>query len=125
MKKLLRLTAITGLIIFALKSQAQIDTLQYLKETFEAKKADYIGKPFSHLLSKMAQMQPQNFLAWPNMGNKNITREVLFMFSNQRNAITMSIKIPPPYKERILKCMKRKTVSFSRQMRKHFTEIKL
>ncbi len=35
-----------------------LDTLGYLK-TFEANKAEYIGKNFSYLLSKMKKLQPQ------------------------------------------------------------------
>ncbi|MEZ7498446.1 hypothetical protein QO200_06810 [Flavobacterium sp. Arc3] len=47
------------LFFFSVQTKAQTvsDTLQYLKTNFELKKANYIGKPFSRLLTDL-KIQP-------------------------------------------------------------------
>ncbi|MEJ5104162.1 hypothetical protein [Chryseobacterium sp. MYb328] len=71
MKKVFKLTSLFALFLFYTKSNAQLDTLNYLK-AFEANKAQYIGKPFSGLLNDMTKIQPKAM--WHNgpFNNKNI-----------------------------------------------------
>ncbi|WP_146940569.1 hypothetical protein [Chryseobacterium hagamense] len=83
-----------ALLLF-IKSKAQLDTLNYLKQ-FEANKANYIGQPFSKLLQDMTQIQPKT--AWPfsKFNNKNITYKTIFNFCDYdysfHNVINMSIE---------------------------------
>lgn len=56
MKKLITIIFFTSLVNGA---TAQLDTLAYLK-TFEQQKAQYIGQPFSVLLTAMGQVQPKS-----------------------------------------------------------------
>lgn len=54
-----KLTTIFLFALLANKAAAQpMDTLAYLK-TFEQQKAQYIGQPFSVLLTAMGQVQPK------------------------------------------------------------------
>ncbi|WP_294269865.1 hypothetical protein [uncultured Chryseobacterium sp.] len=65
MKKIITLFILT---VGICKINAQLDTLNYLKQ-FELNKANYIGQPFSKLLNEMTQIQPKT--AWAaSMGKK-------------------------------------------------------
>ncbi len=81
MKKICKITVVLLLFILSIKIHAQqIDTLQYLKETFEAKKADYIGKPFSCILNKMDKIYPQSVFSMPSVYNITLTEVTKFYF---------------------------------------------
>ncbi|MFC7349007.1 hypothetical protein ACFQO9_20020, partial [Chryseobacterium zhengzhouense] len=91
------LIKITFLITFccAIKINAQLDTLQYLKTNFEIQKSEYIGKPFSYLLNKMTQLQPKT--NWSNQGKDlGKTYSTNFKFCDMdysfSNAVTLSIE---------------------------------
>ena len=66
MKKLI---TILFFAIMAKSAAAQIDTLAYLK-TFEQQKAQYIGQPFSVLLTAMGQIQPKTVWGGRNIRHK-------------------------------------------------------
>ena len=76
------------------RANAQLDTLNYLKQ-FEANKAQYINQPFSYLLGQMTQIQPKT--VWPNtyIKNKNIVKSSIFNFCSKdysfKNAISLVI----------------------------------
>lgn len=63
------------LITFSCKANAQLDTLNYLKQ-FEANKAQYINQPFSKLLNEMTQLQPTS-----HWGESPITNNDCFCIS--------------------------------------------
>ena len=66
--------------MLSLKSHAQLDTLKYLRENFEDKKSEYIGKPFSYLLSKMTKIQPKT--CWAHgTNNRFIVPYSQFLFA--------------------------------------------
>lgn len=68
MKKIITLFLFTTLLNVV---KAQIsDTLQYVK-TFEQQKAQYIGQPFSVLLTALGQVQPKSVWEGRNFRNKN------------------------------------------------------
>lgn len=98
MKYILKTTIIFFLFI-SLKSFAQLDTLNYLKQ-FEINKASYIGQPFSKLLNEMTQIQPKSVWATSNFRNKNLTVFNRFKFCNIEqsyyNVITLSIEWETP-----------------------------
>ena len=78
------------------KSNAQLDTLNYLKTNFELQKAEYIGKPFSYLLSKMTQIQPQTVWSQGPLNNRNIRTTTDFRFATMNasfyNVINLTIE---------------------------------
>ncbi len=82
------------------KSNAQLDTLNYLKTNFEIQKSEYIGKPFSFLLSKMTQIQPKT--AWSLQSQKNMGKiyATSFLFCEMdysfHNAVTITIRWQEP-----------------------------
>ncbi|UOU97951.1 hypothetical protein MUU74_15830 [Chryseobacterium daecheongense] len=83
--------------------KATLDTLRYLK-TFETNKAEYIGKPFSYLLSKMTKIQPKTVWIVPNSNDSTVLQKSLFRFYDMNypimNETKMLItwKIGLPYK---------------------------
>lgn len=76
-------------------SKAQLDTLNYVKQ-FEINKANYIGKPFSKLLTDMAKIQPKTVWFVPQTNKKTKVKESLFNFCDMdfsfHNAITLYIE---------------------------------
>lgn len=79
-----------------LYAQTQTDVLNYAKQ-FETNKSEYIGKPFSYLLSKLsAQTQPKKVWFSPNPNNKNIVLTSTFSLNKKEddyvNAIRLYIK---------------------------------
>lgn len=58
---------------------AVLDTLSYLK-TFEDHKKEYIGRPFSVLLSKMVLIKPQTVWTVPGIHNNDILEKSVFRF---------------------------------------------
>ncbi len=99
MKNIVKILMISFLII-GVKSNAQLDTLNYLKTNFEIQKSEYIGKPFSFLLSKMSQIQPKT--VWSTQSQKDFGKIVgnRFKFCDMDysfyNAITLSIRWQEP-----------------------------
>lgn len=94
MKYLLKITIIISLI-FSMKSFAQLDTLNYVKQ-FEVNKANYIGQPFSKLLNEMTQIQPTTQFSYSPFNDKNNRNRTVFNFCNpnfefNRNIINMMI----------------------------------
>lgn len=84
--------------------KAQLDTLNYLK-TFEANKANYIGKPLSLLLDNMNQIQPETVWKTPLHGIRRFVSETVFSYNEKSpfvygNVIFLSIiwkeRIPYP-----------------------------
>ncbi|MFS4472885.1 hypothetical protein [Chryseobacterium sp. T20] len=61
---------------------AQLDTLNYLK-TFEANKANYIGKPLSFLLDNMIQIQPKTIWKVPLHGIRRYVSESVFSYKEK------------------------------------------
>ncbi|SHL87664.1 hypothetical protein SAMN05444360_105149 [Chryseobacterium carnipullorum] len=94
MKKIFKIIPLFILTLLSYKVNAQLDTLNYLKQ-FEANKAQYIGQPFSKLLQAMTQIQPKTIWADYNIENKTITKRSRFKFCEMdysfKNVITMNI----------------------------------
>lgn len=78
MKYILK-TVIIFSSFLSIKSFAQLDTLNYLKQ-FEVNKANYIGQPFSKILNEMTQIQPKAVWPSPNFANKNYNYHTTFSF---------------------------------------------
>ncbi|MCF2220159.1 hypothetical protein H9Q08_12690 [Chryseobacterium sp. PS-8] len=74
-------------LLFSFQSNAQLDTIKYLKQ-FEANKHDYIGKPFSKLLKKMS-LKPQVFTLGSN--EENCFYSSNFGFSNKNNLVSITV----------------------------------
>ena len=96
---------ILGFLIFTVFTcNAQIDTLNYLKQ-FEANKAQYIGKPFSTLLKDMTQIQPKFVFSHSSFQKKNDKIFTNFKFNSldiyKSSAIILSIdwQTPIPTKD--------------------------
>jgi len=93
MKNILKITFLLTLL-FSFQSKAQLDTLNYLKQ-FEINKVNYIGQPFSKLLSDMTQIQPKTVWNKPPHNNKTISLNTMFNFCNKNqsfyNTITLDI----------------------------------
>ncbi len=70
-----------GFVSLSHKVNAQLDTLNYLKQ-FEANKAQYINQPFSHLLNQIVLLQPKSHWADSNPKNKNSISATQFLFCN-------------------------------------------
>ena len=51
----IKVLLVLGFVSLSYKANAQLDTLNYLKQ-FEVNKAQYINQPFSYLLSQMTQI---------------------------------------------------------------------
>lgn len=94
MKNTLKLTVILSLL-FCIKINAQLDTLNYLKQ-FEANKANYIGQPLSKLLNDMTQIQPKTIWSLPIKNKRSMVRYTDFKFCDKEysfhNTITLSIE---------------------------------
>ena len=95
MKNTYKILLFLFLTVTCSKSNAQLDTLNYLKTNFEIQKSEYIGKPFSYLLSKMNQIQPKT--AWSQSGSwkkneRNSTDfRFTFMEASFHNVINLTI----------------------------------
>lgn len=93
MKNIFKLT-IVAFLLFCIKANAQLDTLNYMKQ-FEANKSNYIGFPLSKLLNDMTQIQPKTVWSNPPKNNKNIILETRFKFCEMNysfhNTITLHI----------------------------------
>src|SRR5688500_5617591 len=93
MKNIFKMTVVIFLL-FCIKTNAQLDTLNYLKQ-FETNKASYIGQPFSKLLNDMIQIQPKTVWNRPPRNNKNIILITRFKFCDMNysfnDVITLSI----------------------------------
>lgn len=98
MKNIIELVAVC-LFFCSIKTSAQLDTLNYVKQ-FEINKANYIGFPLSKLLNDMTQVQPKTIWSTPNFINKNFTNQSRLKFCNIEqsyyNAITLSIEWETP-----------------------------
>ncbi|KFF24320.1 hypothetical protein [Chryseobacterium vrystaatense] len=94
MKNICKIFSIVLLFLTSTKINAQLDTLNYLKQ-FEANKAQYVNKPFSFLLGQMTKIQPKTVWFVPVTSKKNVTKESIFNFCNIdysfHNAITLRI----------------------------------
>ncbi|MFC7348985.1 hypothetical protein ACFQO9_19885 [Chryseobacterium zhengzhouense] len=93
MKTLIKIAFLIS-FFYGIKANAQIDALQYLKTNFEIQKTEYIGKPFSYLLSKMTQIQPKT--NWSSQGKDlGKTYSTNFIFCDKEysfyNAVTLHI----------------------------------
>ncbi|SHL87638.1 hypothetical protein SAMN05444360_105148 [Chryseobacterium carnipullorum] len=90
MKKILKIIPLFILIIVSNRAYAQLDTLNYLKQ-FEANKAQYIGQPFSKLVSDMNQITPKT--VWPTFefNNKKNVEESMFKFCKKEHSFKNSI----------------------------------
>ena len=87
MKKLI---TILFFAIMAKSAAAQIDTLAYLK-TFEQQKAQYIGQPFSVLLTAMGQIQPKTVWGGRNIRHKTQIPYCTFYFVSPNNAFSSGV----------------------------------
>lgn len=94
MKNIIKLVAI-GLFFFSIKTNAQLDTLTYVKQ-FELNKVNYIGYPLSKLLNDMTQIQPTTIWPIPNFKNKhyNFSHDLKFCEKEYsfHNSITLFIE---------------------------------
>ncbi|MDR3023874.1 hypothetical protein [Chryseobacterium sp.] len=81
MKHILKIVIIFALS-FSSKMKAQLDTLNYLK-TFEANKANYIGKPLSFLLDNMMEIQPKTIWKVPLHGIRRYVSESVFSYNEK------------------------------------------
>ncbi|MEC5172344.1 hypothetical protein [Chryseobacterium nepalense] len=77
------------------KANAQIDTLNYVKQ-FEINKAQYINQPFSYLLSHMTQIQPKTNWSYQSQKDLGKSYATAFKFCDMdysfHNAVTLYIK---------------------------------
>ncbi len=80
MKNLLKIFVIIFVSSLFNKANAQIDTLNYVKQ-FEINKANYIGKPFSFLLGKMTLIQPKTNWSHSSSWKRNVRNETDFRFT--------------------------------------------
>lgn len=80
MKNIIKFLALL-LITFSCKANAQLDTLNYLKQ-FEANKAQYINQPFSKLLNEMTQLQPTSHWGDTPLKNRSTVHATRFLFCN-------------------------------------------
>ena len=91
MKTTLKITIII-LTFFSLKSNAQIDTLNYLKQ-FEVNKVNYIGQPLSKLLNDMTQIQPKSIWTVPIHSSKNYARKTQIKFCNMDKSFSRQVAL--------------------------------
>ncbi|GAE63179.1 hypothetical protein H3Z85_15325 [Chryseobacterium indologenes] len=92
-----------------------LDTLGYLK-TFEANKAEYIGKNFSYLLSKMKKLQPQTIWSVPNSMDSTVVTKSLFRFSDINYPVMNETKMLITWETEL----PFKTVNFNNQRNKFY-----
>lgn len=96
MKNTIKFLCTILLLLMNNKVFSQLDSLNYLKNNFEAQKTLYINKPFSFLLNNMTQIQPKT--AWSH--SKNMKRnerhytnfKFNFMEASFHNSITLQIE---------------------------------
>jgi hypothetical protein len=78
-----------------IKAQSVTDTLQYLKNNFELKKSNYIGKPFSVLLTDLRIQPTQSWHITPfRKKNSVISTDFYFLkkgFTYNPSTIVLSI----------------------------------
>ncbi len=72
------------------KANAQLDTLNYLKQ-FEANKINYINQPFSKLVNAMTQIQPVSVWAGVNAKNIKVTPFSQFLFCEMDESFSSNI----------------------------------
>lgn len=77
--KIIIKTFILILCFFSIKANAQLDTLNYLKQ-FEASKVNYIGQPFSKLLNDMQILHPKTVWTIISHKKKDLIRNTTFNF---------------------------------------------
>jgi len=75
-----------------LKINAQLDTLNYLKQ-FEINKAQYINQPFSKLLNEMIQIQPISVWASINHKKINLVTNTRFRFCEMDESFSDNISL--------------------------------
>ncbi|SHL87584.1 hypothetical protein SAMN05444360_105146 [Chryseobacterium carnipullorum] len=90
MKKIFKIISLFILMLLSNKINAQIDTLNYLKQ-FEANKAQYIGQPFSKLLQDMTQIQPKTVWGIPVFNNITIINESRFKFCKKEHSFNNAV----------------------------------
>lgn len=84
-----------------LYAQTQKDVLSYAKQ-FETNKSEYIGKPFSYLLSKLtAQTQPKKVWTFPNINNKNIVLISTFSLNKKEDDYGNAVRLDITWQEPI------------------------
>ena len=90
----IKILLVLGCMSLSHKANAQLDTLNYVKQ-FEVNKAQYINQPFSYLLSQMTQVQPKSHWAHTPLKNKTIVEYSSFNFCeidySFKNAVTLRI----------------------------------
>ncbi|MDM1073546.1 hypothetical protein HX001_13730 [Empedobacter brevis] len=80
---------------------AQPDVLSYAKQ-FERNKSEYIGKPFSYLLSKLSvQTQPKKAWFTPNPNNKNIVLTSTFSLNRKDDDYGNAVRLHITWQEPI------------------------
>lgn len=85
----------------SLYAQTPQDVLNYAKQ-FEANKSEYIGKPFSYLLSKLiVQTQPKKVWFLPNPNNKNIVLTSTFSLNKKEDNIGNAVRLDITWQEPI------------------------
>lgn len=89
MKNIIKFIALL-FIAFSCKTNAQLDTLNYMKQ-FETNKIEYINKPFSYLLSQITQIQPKSVWFSPNINNKNIIKKSIFKFCDMEYSFNRNV----------------------------------
>lgn len=70
-----------------------LDTLNYLKTNFEITKSQYIGKPFSYLLSKMTKIQPKTVWNIAGSVDNSTIEKTLFRFYDMNYPILNETKM--------------------------------
>jgi hypothetical protein len=70
-----------------------LDTLNYLKTNFEVSKSQYVGKPFSYLLSKMTKIQPRTVWNIPGSTDNSTIEKTLFRFYDMNYPILNETKM--------------------------------
>ncbi|MEZ7506135.1 hypothetical protein [Flavobacterium sp. Arc2] len=93
------------LFFFSVQTKAQTVsvTLQYLKNNFELKKGDYIGKPFSVLLKDLNVKPTETFHVTPFRKKNSVIGTYLYYFKKVYNATSSRINLYLTWQEQIPK----------------------
>lgn len=96
MKTLIKII-VCSIFFLSIKANAQLDTLNYIKQ-FETNKINYINQPFTKLLNDMVQIQPKT--VWPTIARKGFIYRTRFKFCELKdsyyNVITLLIEWQEP-----------------------------
>lgn len=100
MKNIFKHFSVVSLFLISITINAQLDTLNYLKQ-FETNKSQYVNKPLSYLLGQITQIQPKTVWPIPVTNKKSIIRESQFNFCEKKYSFHNAIKLYITWQEEI------------------------